>query len=144
MPAPKGNQYSVGNRGGAPEKYSQAWLKKEAEALEEWMKKPESIYFKSFALERGYHPNRLAEFAEKSEALAEVYALSKDWQECRLVNYGCFNKINSGICKFILANHHGFSDKTEISGNAANPLSFLLTTLDGTSKELIHDKDQSE
>ena len=49
MPAPKGNKFAKGHGKGAPEKYTASWIEKEAEAFREWMKLPQSIFFKSFA-----------------------------------------------------------------------------------------------
>ncbi len=137
--APKGNQNAIGNKGGAPEKYSVEWIAQEAEAFLEWMKRPDSIFIKSFAVERGYHSNRLVEFAEKSIEFSCVYKISKDWQESRLINYGLFNQTNSGLTKFVLANHHGYTEKQQVSGDAANPLSFLLEKVDGSTKDLMNE-----
>jgi hypothetical protein len=141
MPAPKGNKFAKGHGEGCPQKYTDKWIEQEAEALLQWMKKEDSVYFKSFAVERGYSPQRLTEFAKSNKVFSEALELAKSWQECRLVNYSLWNKINSNITKFCLANCHGFSDKTELSGNAANPLGFLMQMVDGASKDLIHDED---
>ena len=96
---PKGNKYAVGNDGGAPEVYTQEWLAEEAKRFLAWMKEPKSIYFKSFAIERGYSPQRFVEFADKSSEFAEAYKLAKEWQEQKLVSFGLFNKTNATIDK---------------------------------------------
>jgi hypothetical protein len=137
-PAPKGNKRALGNHGGAPATYTEEWLKKEAQLFRKWMQQEDSIYFKSFAIERGYHPNRLQEFADKNPEFSGVYNLAKAWQEQKLVNYGLFNKTNSGMTKFVLANHHGYVEKTQVSGDSSSPVSFLLTSVDGKSKDLIN------
>lgn len=36
-----------------------------------------------------------------------------------------------------MANLSGWSDKQQISGDAANPLAFLLQKVDGQSKDLV-------
>lgn len=136
-PPPIGNKRALGNHGGAPATYTLDWLKKEAERFREWMARENSIYFKSFAIERGYSPQRLAEFAEKSPEFAAVLKLAKEWQEQKLINYALFNKTNCGMTKFVLANHHGYVEKTQVTGDASNPIGFLLTTVDGKSKDLI-------
>lgn len=137
MAAPKGNRFAVGNQGGASQKYNDSWIEEEAKNFLEWMKLPQSIFFKSFAIERGYHPNRLQEFADKNQVFSGVYELAKAWQESRLVDFALFNKTNCGMTKFVLANHHGYSEKTQIGGDGASPLAFLLHKIDGASKELI-------
>lgn len=138
---PLGSKNALGNKGGHPEKYTIEWLEKEAEALRQWMQLPESVFFKSFCVERGYSPQRLSEFADKSAVFAETLELAKASQECKLVNYGLFNKVNAGIAKFMLANHHGYTDKQQVTGDAANPLSFLLQKVDGKTKDLLNEDD---
>ena len=137
MPAPKGNKNAIGNKGGAPEKYTDELISLEAKAFLDWMKLPESIFFKSFAIERGYHPNRLQEFANKSVEFSGVLEIAKAWQESKLINYGLFNKINCGMTKFVLANHHGYSERSQVGGDQANPLALILGNIDGGSKELV-------
>lgn len=105
------------------------------------MKHPESIYFKKFAIDRGYHPNRLAEFAEQNEKFSGVYEKAKAWQEVRLVEGGLLSEFHAGFTKFVMGNVCGWIDKqeTRVSGNAANPLAFLLQRVDGASRDLVHE-----
>jgi len=138
-PPPLGNQRALGNRGRAPDIYTPEWIEKEAKLFQEWMGKEDSVFFKSFCVERGYHPNRLQEFADKNPVFAGVLEIAKVWQESKLVNYGLFNRTNAGMTKFVLANHHGYAEKTQVAGDAANPLQFLLEKTDGSSKDLVDD-----
>jgi hypothetical protein len=137
MPAPKGNKFAKGHGKGAPQKYTDEWIEREAEEFCNWMKLPESIFIKSFAIERGYSPQRLTEFAEKNKVFSEVLARAKDWQESKLVSYGLFNKTNCGMTKFVLANHHGYTERSQVGGDQANPLALILGNIDGGSKELV-------
>jgi len=139
MPAPKGTKFAKGHGKGAPQKYTDEWIELEAEEFCKWMQLPESIFIKSFAIERGYSPQRLTEFSEKNKVFSEVLARAKDWQESKLVNYGLFNRTNPGMTKFVLANHHGYAEKAQIAGDSANPLQFLLEKTDGSSKHLVDD-----
>lgn len=142
MGAPKGHAaYNVNGEGGCPKKYTPEFIEKEADAFEEWMKQPGSLYFKRFALNRGYAPQRLYEFAEENQKFAEVYSLAKGWQECRLIEGGLTNEFNGGFCKFVMGNLCGWTDKTEakISGDPQNPLGFILSSIDGLSKNLVAD-----
>ena len=138
-PPPKGNQRALGNKGGAPALYTLEWIEEEARLFQEWMGKEDSVFFKSFCVERGYHPNRLQEFADKSPVFSGVLEIAKVWQESKLVNYGLFNRTNAGMTKFVLANHHGYCEKAQIAGDSANPLQFLLEATDGSSKDLVVD-----
>jgi hypothetical protein len=80
---------------------------------------------------------RLVEFAETSEAFAEVYKRAKAWQECKLVNGGLNKKYNCSMAKFVLVNHHAWKEKTEVSGDPINPIKFILNGIDGTSKDIV-------
>jgi hypothetical protein len=138
MPAPKGNKFAEGNSGPPPSKYTQEFMEQEAKAFIIWFSNPNNIYFKRFALERGYPPDELANFAKKSEVFNRAYTFAKAWQECKIVEGALFNQLNSNFAKFAMANLSGWSDKQQISGNAANPLAFLLQNVDGQSKDLVH------
>lgn len=144
MPAPKNHKpYPGCENGGRPEKYTKTFIEKEADAFLEWMKHPESIYFKRFAIDRGYHPNRLAEFAEQNEKFSGVYEKAKAWQEVRFVEGGLLSEFNAGFTKFVMGNICGWVEKqeTKVSGDAANPLAFLLQKVDGQSKDLSNASD---
>lgn len=137
--APKGNQNAIGNKGGAPEIYTEEWLNEEAKRLLEWFKEPRNIWLKGFALLRGYDPVRLDEFADKSIEFSEALQKAKKWQEYKLVDMGLFNETNSNITKFVLTNNHGWMDKQQLSGDANSPVGFLLAKIDGQSKDLVND-----
>lgn len=145
MPAPKGHEaYKGSETGGRPTKYTLEFIEAEAEAFEKWMNRPDSIYFKRFALDRGYSPQRLSEFAEQNEKFSEVYRYAKEWQEIRLAEGGLTSEFNAGFCKFVMGNVCGWSDKTEtkVSGDAVNPLAFVLKNVDGRTKELVNDEQE--
>lgn len=144
MPAPKGHKpYNEKGEGGRPQKYTDEFIEKEADAFEEWMKKPDSYYFRKFAIDRGYSYNRIYEFAEVNERFSVVLSYAKQWQECKLAQGGMTNELNSGFTKFVMGNAHGWTDRTEtkISGDSANPLAFILKEVDGTTKELADEQE---
>ena len=142
MPAPNGHlPYPGCETGGRPIKYTPEFIEAEAEALEKWMLHPDSIYFKRFSFDRGYSYQRLSEFAEVNEKFSDTLARAREWQEIRLAEGGLKNEFNGNFCKFVMGNACGWSDKTEtkLSGDAVNPLAFILKNVDGTTKELVHD-----
>lgn len=114
MAAPKGNKYALGKATGLPKTYTQEWLAAEAERFREWMERDDSLFIGSFAIERGYSPQRLAEFARDSEDFAVVYRSSKEWQELKLLNMSIHNKINFPTTKMFLAKHHGYIDNPKV------------------------------
>ena len=140
MAAPKGNKFAVGNKGGAPEKYSIEWLKEEATLFLAWFDVPNNIYLKGFALERGYDPHRFSEFADKSEEFSAALRIAKQKQEYKMAHMSLHNQINPSMAKFLLANCHGMSEKTQVAGDALNPLSFILQRVDGDTKDLVNGK----
>lgn len=140
MPAPIKNKFAVGNSGPPPRKYTQEFIEQEAAAFVKWFSLPDNIYFKRFALERGYPPDELANFAEKSEVFNRAYKLAKAWQECKIVEGALLNKLNSNFAKFAMANLSCWTDKQQVSGDATNPLAFLLQKIDGNSKDLLNEK----
>lgn len=134
MAAPRGNQNAKGHGEGRPQEYTSEWIDSEAKLFLEWMKKPDSLYFKAFAIERGYAPQRLTEFADKNVNFAEALSQAKGWQESRLVLLGCYKKIDSSMAKFVLTNCHSWAEKNQLSGDVVNPLSFILREIDGKSQ----------
>jgi hypothetical protein len=136
MPAPQGHEPYLG--AGRPTKYTQEFIEAEAHALEKWMQKPDSIYFKRFAFDRGYSQQRLSEFAEVNPKFSETMTRAREFQEIRLVEGGLKNEFNSNFCKFVMYNACGWVDKqeTKVSGDAS--LSFVLKSIDGETKELIN------
>jgi len=142
MPAPKGHApYPGCETGGRPKKYTKEFIEKEAEAFDKWMKIETSLWYEDFAMERGYDPDQLSIWAKENEKFSGVYRRSQAWQKSLLIKNGLLNKFNSSITKLVLANTCGWTDKTEskFSGDSANPLAFILSSVDGTTKELVND-----
>lgn len=142
MPAPNGHEpYNTNGEGGRPQKYTQEFIEAEADALEKWMQNSDSIYFKRFAFDRGYSQQRLSEFAEVNQRFSETLARAREWQEIRLAEGGLTSEFNSSFCKFVMGNACGWTDKqeTKLSGDAVNPLAFLLQKTDGESKDLVNE-----
>ena len=142
MPAPKGHEpYPGCEKGGRPKKYDDAFIEKEAVELEKWIEKPCSPWFEDFANQRGYSPDYLSEWAKVNEKFFGAYKRFQAMQKSILIKGGLSNKFNPSFTKFVMANTCGWSDKTEskISGDAANPLAFLMQQVDGKSKDLIND-----
>jgi len=140
MPAPKGHSpYPGCETGGRPKKYTKDFIELEADAFEEWMKLKSSLWYEDFARERGYDPDQLSLWAKENEKFSGVYKRSQFWQKSLLIRGGLLNKFNSSITKLVLANTCGWTDKTEskLSGDAINPLAFVLQEIDGETKNFV-------
>ena len=97
MPAPKGNQYAVGNQGGRPPKYD---LEQEAQDLLDWSKLDNSICLHGFVDDKEYVPEQLCQFAKQSEVFSLALKKAKS-RICKrreemcndgLMNYGVWAK----------------------------------------------------
>jgi hypothetical protein len=139
MPAPKGHTaYPGSENGGRPKMYTAQFIEDEATAFEEWMQRPDSVWFKDFALERSYDPDLLAIWAKENEKFSGVYRRAQHWQQSKLIKGGLLNLYNASITKLVLANTCGWTDRQQVSGDTGNPLAFVLNRIDGASKELLN------
>ena len=141
MAPPKGHlPYPGSEEGGRPIKWNDEAIEIEAEAFWEWLQRPDSIWFESFAVERGYSPDFLSRWAKINDKFSRVYVFAKGWQKSRLVQGGLKNQFNSGFCKFVMSNTCDWSDKQHLTGDSNNPLSFVLNNIDGKTKDLIDER----
>jgi len=144
MPAPKGhpNYAKAPNLGGRPPKFSKEEIEKEAEYFFQWLQEPKNIFFKHFASERGYDAQHLARFAQYNERFREVYNYAKSVSETRIMTYGLFKKLDSGLVKFAMINHHGYNDK-QIIVKETSPADSVLQTIDGNSKDIVNESESN-
>lgn len=144
MPAPKGHApYPGCETGGAPKIYTNEFIENEADAFLKWVKKHNNIYFKRFAVERGYHPQRLSEWAKENKKFSDAYELAQAWHEIKLVEGALTSDLNPGFTKFVLTNTCGWSEKAEATTtnnhtylvNYGNPEQFLPPKLPNSNPE---------
>lgn len=121
---------------GRPKKYTQEFLKNEADALWDWTKKKDSIFYKTFAIERDYSPARFSEFCEESEYFSEVFDKVRAWQEQKLVIHALFNKTNFAMTKMLLAKMHGYQEDKQTIIVTSDPLQCLIDKAAGQSRDL--------
>lgn len=142
MPAPKGHPpYPGSEKGGRPRKWTMEAIEAEADAFEEWMTRPDSIWYEDFCLERGFLPDEIARWAKENEKFGRVYQKAKAWQKGKLVKGGLLNQFNAGFCKFVMSNTCSWYDTQKVVGDAASPLHFLLEKADGKTKDLIDEQE---
>jgi len=132
---------------GRPVIYDKEFIETERLALIEWTKKPNSIYFKSFALERGYSPKRLYEWAKINKDFSDTLDYVREWQESRIAIGACVGELNASFSKFFMSNICNWTEKSEtkLSGDNANPLNFVLGISTGQNTlelcdESIHER----
>lgn len=112
MGAPKGHpNYDTEGLAGRPYAHSDEDLEKYASELEVWMKDPQNIWLKDFALERDIDTSYLSEWAKRHKRFRQVYSKAKDWQESKLTKNSLFKRFDQRMTAMVLANHHGWTEK---------------------------------
>jgi hypothetical protein len=140
MPAPLGHpNYDTEGLAGRPKKYTEEFINKQADDLLEWMKIEGNIYFEKFLLDQSISPQRMTEWASVNKRFSEAYRIALLYQEYKLKDGATKKNYSEGFTKFMLINNHGYAEKTEakISGDADNPLGFLLYTAEGKTQDLV-------
>ena len=140
MAPPKGHApYPGCETGGRPPKYSNEEIEKYADELIIWARDPMNLWVKDFCLDKDIDPDFMSQWADKNNKFAGAYRIARSKQEAKLVNGGLTEVFSGSIVKFVLANVHGWSEKTEtkISGDATNPLSFIVSDITGLSRDFV-------
>lgn len=143
MPAPMGHPpYPGCETGGRPVVYNDYFLELLANDLDEWIDDENQIWLKDFFIKKKIDYDRADEFCAKHEKFKLAYKRAKSIQEGRIFKGGLKNKFNAKVVGLGLMHNHGWKEqsKTEISGDANNPLNVLFNH----SKELVSEKAQDE
>ena len=135
-------EYYTTTAGGAPPEWTDSVIEKMADELLLWLKKPDNVWFKDFCLDQDINPHYMTVWAKRNTKFHAAYELAKHKQESKIYNGALRNRYNSKIAAFGLMNNHGWAEKskTEISGNANNPLNVLFNH----SKELVNSNTQDD
>lgn len=102
MAAPTGNKNAVGNKGQPKKIYTPERLAEEAKALREWILQPRNLHLKMFAHERGYSPQRLAEFEKESIEFAAAMKFAKDQQENKFIMGSWSKDMDMSFTKYFM------------------------------------------
>ena len=148
MPAPKGNQYAVGNKGGRPTKYKPEYCQ---QIIEYFSREPVTTlykreYYKDGALKSEtpiLHPAdfpTLQEFAnmigvskqtvltwtEQHEEFMDAFTRAKDIQESIWLKNGMSNLYNAQFAQFFGKNCLGYKDKVEVDSKVDADITIKL------------------
>ena len=94
---------------GRPKTYTDEVIQEEASALLDWVDKDKDfnddkkIYLGSFAIERGYHRKRIAEFAQKNSDFASAYQFAQNWQTTKFIKNALTRKWDPGFTQYVMA-----------------------------------------
>jgi len=147
MVAPKGHApYPGCETGGRPRRHSTEDVERFADELIVWIKKESSFWLKDFCLERDIDPDYMSIWAKENEKFAGAYKIAKSFQESRIFKGAMQETFNTTMSKFALMNCHGWADRqeTKMSGDAVNPLAFLIKESAQSTKELVNESYESE
>lgn len=100
-----------------PTKYTEEYVLNEVQEFWQKVKSDTSLMFwqdlvrnKEYSRERIWEWSKNGDWVEISNIIQKI----KEEFETRLLKAGLLNKINPGLTKFVLINHYGMTDKTEI------------------------------
>lgn len=122
---------------GRPREWTDERIEVETKALYEWIENTDNYFFTSFLNQRRLNPQQIDRFCKYYPPFRIAFELAKQFQEQRLVELAVTRKGDPGFIKFILQNKAGWKDKTELSGDQANPLSFVLDRIAQKAREPI-------
>lgn len=140
MPAPKGHPpYNKNGEGGRPVRYTEDYENQLAKALEEWTREKDNMFIERFCFENDLPESKIAEL-NKNERFSKAYEKLKSKQKMMLFEGGLKRKFAHPMCALILSHNHGIVAKTEqkVTGDALNPLSFVVSNVDGSTKDLVN------
>jgi hypothetical protein len=142
MAAPKGHApYPGCETGGRPVKYTQEFIDKESDALEEWIKIKDNLFIEDFAYDRGYSDSRIGEWVKINQKFSSSIDKFKQKQKTALLKGSLKKQFHFPAASLILGHYHGIYARTDqkISGSATDPLGFIIMNIDGQTKDLVND-----
>ena len=77
-------------------------------------------------------------------SFSECIERAQAYQKILLIKEGSRTNSTPSFTKFVMSNTCGWTDRneTKVSGDAVNPLNFILKSVDGTTKELVNDEQE--
>ena len=128
MPAPKGNTYAIGNKGGRPTKYKPEYCKEIIKyfSTEPYSKTKDHKFIPNrlptllrFAMSIGVNVDTLHEWVRQNKEFSEAFNTAKELYKQFLSDNGLLGLYNSNFAKFIAINTTDMIEKVQVSGNIA-------------------------
>lgn len=127
--------------GGRPKKYTKEFIDNAGDKLQEWIdESDQNIFIEGFCYKYRIDEDLIGDFSRQSEKFSGAVKHLKAKQKLVLFEKGLDKTYSHPMCTLILGHNHGIYQKTEqkLTGDVANPLSFLLSSAESqSSKELI-------
>lgn len=124
---------------GRPREWKDEDIEIERVRLLEWLEDEDNYFLTGFLVERGMTLENLARFERYSESFRETMKIAREVQEQRLVNLAVSRRGDGNFIKFVLQNKAGWKEKSEVTGDGANPLSMILENIAQRKAKQIED-----
>lgn len=83
-----------------------------------------NIFFEEFlVIKNGYHQCTISYLTNKFTSFSNLIDIARKIQEIKLIKYGCADRLNSSMTKFVLQNCHDWREKRDIDAK--------ITKIDG-------------
>lgn len=106
-----------------------------------WADKDTSIWFGDFAIECGFHRQRLDELAKEHIEFADAYAYARARQESRILKLSLSKKADSNTALMVLKNfHENWRDKTTLEVEQAEKNKLVVIRADKKEENSIENK----
>ncbi len=107
-------------KAGRPKTWTDDIILEHGAALLDWFREDAGrIWLKDYALANDIPPDNLSKWARENDEFAEYMSMAKAIQESRLFHAGCHGTINTTMAIFTLKNNHGWTDRHEVTTDAA-------------------------
>lgn len=141
MPAPKGHApYPGCETGGRPIKYTLEYVNELADNLLFWISDhKDNLFIEDWCLENDIPEEAISTDLTSFEKFSKAYNKLKTKQKVEIFKGGLKRKFAHNMCALLLSHSHNIHLKTEqkLTGSATDPLEFLLTKVDGKTKDLV-------
>ena len=105
-----------------PEKWTEKKALELGEEMIEWLNEIDSdgqdigntLFEEFLVIKKRLYPEIIAYLKGKFSSFLNLYVLAKKIQEVKMSKYGLADRMNPGMCKFLLSATHGLTEKTEI------------------------------
>lgn len=119
---------------GRPDRWTKEDIEHEADLFLEWTKKPTSLYYKEFTVERGYPWDYILDWSKKNEKLASILKYVHNWQESKLSRGALLKKLDGGTCRLLLG-RYGIKEQQEIQHSGEMNTNVTIVNYKGSNKK---------
>jgi len=141
MPAPKGNQFAIGNKGGRPTKLTPELLEHAKGYLDSCIDDPAKKVVnlpsvEGLAIWLNVSRDTVLNWQSEDKEFFGIYQQVKAEQGRRLQNNGLAGTYNPTIAKLILATHHGMSERTDVT-SGGEKIGVTSSELESKAEEAV-------